>query len=326
MIDYCVLGSGVSGSSISNLLSNNHKVIVIDKARGVGGRSSNKKYKNVSFDHGLQYFSPKTKGFKNFINSMTRKGVLKKWDGNHLDFTFKNKNTNEKIIGKHGNNDLCKHLLRNIEKRNNIEISLINYKKKFWILKSKNKFIVSKNIIITFPFFQSKLLAKNYLKNNFLQMNVKMEPNITLLISINNNKIIPVSSIKIRDSIISWAANENSKSRFKAKKNYWTIQASYSFSKKIINKYKKKRLYYSNLILKNFLKISGFNMKQIKTLKIHGWKYSYNRKKTKLKSYWDSKIGLGMCADWFIGPNAECAWLSSKDLYNKIKKNPPKKY
>ena len=60
MIDFCVLGSGISGSTIANLLSKKYSVKVFDKARGPGGRSSSKRFKeNLSFDHGVQYVSPK---------------------------------------------------------------------------------------------------------------------------------------------------------------------------------------------------------------------------------------------------------------------------
>ena len=61
MIDFCVLGSGVSGSTIANILSKKYSVHVFDKARGPGGRSSNKRFKNnLGFDHGVQYISPKS--------------------------------------------------------------------------------------------------------------------------------------------------------------------------------------------------------------------------------------------------------------------------
>ena len=51
MIDFCVLGSGVSGSTIANLLSKKYSVQVFDKARGLGGRSSNKRFqKSLSFE------------------------------------------------------------------------------------------------------------------------------------------------------------------------------------------------------------------------------------------------------------------------------------
>ena len=84
MIDFCIIGSGISGSTIANLLNKKYSVAVYDKARGYGGRSSFKKYiDKVGFDHGLQYISPKSKKFKTFTNQLIKKKVLKKWRGNH---------------------------------------------------------------------------------------------------------------------------------------------------------------------------------------------------------------------------------------------------
>ena len=64
MSDYCVIGSGISGSTIANLLAKKNLVHVHDKGRGPGGRASFKRIKNkIGFDHGTQYFSPKTNEF-----------------------------------------------------------------------------------------------------------------------------------------------------------------------------------------------------------------------------------------------------------------------
>ena len=46
MMDFCILGSGIAGSTIANFLSKKYSVHVFDKARGPGGRSSNKKFTN----------------------------------------------------------------------------------------------------------------------------------------------------------------------------------------------------------------------------------------------------------------------------------------
>ena len=70
MKDFCIIGSGISGATIAKVLSKKFSVDVYDKARGAGGRSSNKKLnKNESFDHGVQYISPKSKKFKRFIKN-----------------------------------------------------------------------------------------------------------------------------------------------------------------------------------------------------------------------------------------------------------------
>ena len=60
MLDFCIIGSGVSGSTIAHILSRKYNVEIFDKARGLGGRASNKRFiKKQSFDHGAQYISPR---------------------------------------------------------------------------------------------------------------------------------------------------------------------------------------------------------------------------------------------------------------------------
>ena len=117
-------------------LSKKYSLDVYDKARGAGGRSSNKKLnKNESFDHGAQYISPKTTQFKKFIKELITKKVLKNWTGKHL-FLNTDKKENKKhikIIGRKGNNDISKYLLKNINCYFQNEVIKIDYKKKYGI-------------------------------------------------------------------------------------------------------------------------------------------------------------------------------------------------
>ena len=79
MSRYCVIGSGISGATIANLLSKNHSVDLFDKARGPGGRSSFKdwiKPKDLTMEHNI--FHLKVQSFKKFINILNKKKILKK--------------------------------------------------------------------------------------------------------------------------------------------------------------------------------------------------------------------------------------------------------
>ena len=181
--------------------------------------------------------------------------------------------------------------------------------------KSKHQF---KSLIITCPFPQLKKLAKQYLDKKILKLKVQMQPNITVMIAFKNQKNLPISSIKFNDDILAWAANENSKKRFKSNINLWTLQATLKWSKKTINKYKTDKSIMNQLISR-FIKLSGFKKNKMIFKKIHGWKYSYNYEKTPYLSIWDKKINLGVCGDWFNGPKVENAWLSANDLARKIK-------
>ena len=92
MSNFCVIGSGISGATIANLLSKKYSVDLYDKARGLGGRSSFKRLdKTRGFDHGTQYYSPKSLKFKRFTNRLIEKRVLKIWTGDHIFLSKKKK-------------------------------------------------------------------------------------------------------------------------------------------------------------------------------------------------------------------------------------------
>ena len=169
MKDFCIIGSGISGSAIAHTLSKKYSLDVYDKARGSGGRSSNKKFnKNESFDHGVQYISPKSSQFKRFINNLITKKIVKKWPGKHI---FLNKDKKEdkkhvKIIGNKGNNSISKYLLKNINCIFNTELIKITNRDKIWELDfSDGTKRFYKSLILTCPFPQLKKLTKKYIKH-----------------------------------------------------------------------------------------------------------------------------------------------------------------
>ena len=323
MMDFFILGSGIAGSTIANLLAKKYDLEVFDKARGLGGRASNKRYKkNLSFDHGAQYISPKSKKFLNYIKKLHKKKVLKKWDGNHLDFLFNKKDQSSKFVGTRANNDISKYNLKNIKQSFISEVIKIERNKKIWEITLKNeKKYQSKGLILSCPYPQLKNIAKKYLDKKLTNLKVKMQPNITVMIVIMNKRNIPISSVKFNDEILSWASNENSKKRFYSNLNLWTLQASLDWSKKTINLYKSNTSI-TNELISRFIKLTGFNKKDIIYKKTHGWKYSYSFYRSPFKSFWNKKNNLGICGDWFNGPKVEDAWQSSQDLFKKIKKNP----
>ncbi|MDA9091866.1 NAD(P)-binding protein [Pelagibacteraceae bacterium] len=326
MKDFCVVGSGISGSTIANLLAKKYSVEIFDKARGPGGRASSRRYKNnLSFDHGLQYFSPKSNLFKKFILSLKKKRILKEWDGYHLDYTFKKKRNSIKYIGTRGNNDICKYLIKSIKVNYNSAVTSIKFNSRYWTITINNtKKVFFKCLILTCPYAQSKTLASNYIKK-ISNLNIKMSPNITIMAAYKKYKELPINNVKFNDEIIAWAAQENTKGRFKAQQILWTIQCTDFFSKKIINSYKKNKNKYLFRILKRFEHLTGYQVKNAVFKNMHGWKYAYNKSDITTTSLWRNQDGIGVCADWLNGPRAEDAWLSASSIYRSIKKNPPVK-
>jgi len=323
MKDFCIIGSGISGATIANSLSKKYSVDVCDKAKGVGGRSSNKKHnKNESFDHGAQYISPKSIQFKIFIKDLITKNIVKNWSGKHV---FLNTDKNEdkkhiKIIGRNGNNAISKYLLKNINCSFNSEvIKIFNINNVWEISFSDGSTKLYKSLILTCPFPQVKKLSKKYIKHSFINKKIKMDANITVMMTTKKNKH-NVSSYFFNDKILGWAGNENSKMRFNSKNDLWTLQSTYAWANKRINKNQKNKKMNTKTMIEQFFKLTGIKKTKVLFSLNHGWKYSSNSKPLRIKSYWNSSLNLGVCADWFVGPRLESGWISAIDLFKKIKK------
>ena len=321
MSSFCVIGSGISGATIANLLNKKHTVDLYDKARGLGGRSSFKRLDNQrGFDHGTQYFSPKTTEFKRFTKKLIEKKILKIWGGNHKFLSDKKKENKKhvKVIGRKGNNDISKYLLKNVKCYFQSELKKINFQNRKWNLTFNNGEIRNyENLILTCPFPQLKKLSKKYIKNSFIREKIKMDANITILIEIKKTNL-GYSSFLFNDRILGWAGYENSKKRFKSKSDLWTLQSTFNWANKKINQNKVLKKTNAKILIDKFFKLTGIKQTKILFSLNHGWKYSSNSKPLKLKSYWNSRLNLGVCADWFNGPRLESGWISANDLYKKI--------
>ena len=326
MKDFCIVGSGIAGSTIANLLSKKYSVEIFDKARGPGGRASSRRYKkDLSFDHGLQYISPKSKEFTRFILDLEKKKILKKWHGNHLDFTFKKKDELPKYIGVKGNNAIPKYLIKNIKANFQSLVTNINFKNNYWEITINNKKIINfKNLILTCPYPQLMSLGSKYLPKQIVKSKIQMVPNITVMLSYKSKSKLSINSIKFNDDKLAWAANENSKERFKSNEILWTLQCTEKYSKKIINLFKNDSNIYTEEIVKKFENLTGFQSKNLIIKSINWWRYAYSLKFINVSKLWYKKLNLGICADWISGFKVENAWLSTYKLYKQIKKNPPK--
>ena len=196
----------------------------------------------------------------------------------------------------------------------------MDYKEKKWVLTfSDGTKKIYEKLILTCPFAQLSKISKKFIKNPFIKKKVKMDANITVMIVTKKIKT-NISSYLFDDKVLGWVAKENTKKRFKSSKDLWTLQSTYNWANKKINKNRENKDLNSKILIEQFFKLTGIKKTKVLFSLNHGWKYSSNSKPLKIKSFWDSSINLGVCADWFVGPRLEAGWISANDLYKKIVK------
>ena len=99
-----------------------------------------------------------------------------------------------------------------------------------------------------------------------------------------------------------------------------TLKSTFVWANKKINQNKSNKKENSKSMIDKFFKLSDIKKTKINFYINHGWKYSSNSRPFKVKSYWNTKLNLGVCGDWFVGPRVEAGWISANDLYKKINK------
>jgi len=86
MKQIAIISAGFSSAVLCHYLSEKD-ITIFEKARGPGGRSSTRKVDGVGvFDHGLQYISPKSSEFLEFVKELKS---VKRWDGDFVEIDGK---------------------------------------------------------------------------------------------------------------------------------------------------------------------------------------------------------------------------------------------
>jgi len=78
--DYIVVGAGLSGLTLAqSLRANDQSCLVVEKARGCGGRMSTRRADDHQFDHGAQYFTARNHEFQKQLESWCESGLADLW-------------------------------------------------------------------------------------------------------------------------------------------------------------------------------------------------------------------------------------------------------
>ena len=89
MKNVAVIGAGITGITLANLLQKKVNLTVFEKSRGVGGRMATRRAEPYQFNHGAQYFKIENKEFKNFMKPLMQNKIIKHMEANHIEILNK---------------------------------------------------------------------------------------------------------------------------------------------------------------------------------------------------------------------------------------------
>ncbi len=78
--DVLILGAGLAGlKAARDLQAAGHRVLVLDKSRGVSGRAATRRWDGVPVDHGAQFFTARSDAFRAQVADWKARGVCFEW-------------------------------------------------------------------------------------------------------------------------------------------------------------------------------------------------------------------------------------------------------
>ena len=319
--DYLILGSGLSGLTIANILSKNGlKTIVVDKGRIAGGRMSHGVINrsevggnDFKYDYGAQFFTARSNEFKKEVEFWLENKWIKKWCNG-----FNKNDGYPRYIGIDGMHSLPLKISENLNVFQKTTIKTIKLLKHNWILEGSNNInFSSKYLIMTPPLPQTiKLLSKHmyFFDNNFLAdiKNITYDKCVSLMMSIDKETNIKFPGAMQKPNIF-WDFIVDNKLKGISSKNCITAHASGSFSEFLweFNDDECKRI-----MIDELAKLVNFETIQTK---IHKWKYA---KPKQVLNYFFKKDkhnqNLIVTGEVFGGAKLEGAFLSGFNTANHI--------
>ncbi len=318
-----IIGAGISGLTVAKSLSQFNRVTVFDKSRSMGGRMATRRVDDYHFDHGAQFFTAKSKVFKDFLQTAKDDGVIEQWHCQFVEITKKKINRkwqfndhNPHFVAKPQMNHLCKYMGKYLNILLSKSIESIHFDHRKWSLKTiaGEMFDDFDYLILAIPSHQAMNLVPKHFKYFDTLSKIKMSGCFTLMLGFQEDLQLDFEAALVKESMISWISVNSSKPE-RTKGFALVVHASNQWAddhiEEDLDSVKEKMM----IALKAII---DFDYNAINKHDIHRWRYANASLREGRPSLFDANLNLGICGDWLISGRVEHAFLSGLNLYETI--------
>jgi renalase len=341
-----VIGAGMAGVVCARtLVQAGHRVTLLEKSRGFGGRMATRHTEFGDFDHGAQYFTVRDPRFVTLLKTVP--ALARPWSANTVRVLDELGHvlasapppSEAHFVGTPSMNALVRHWAQplgdgSLNAHTLLETRVTHIERDAldatrWQLRTEGPADAQQvysgfdQVLLALPSPQadSLLRASGLLPALREAMaHVTVAPCWTLMVAYPNAMQPGLSHLgphwnaaRSTHHRISWLARESSKPG-RSPIERWTIQASPGWSTEHLEDDAER---VKAKMLKGFAQITGIRAEPGHAV-THLWRYAQTQQPLGQPFLWDAEAGIGLCGDWCLGHRVENAFVSGLELALKV--------
>ncbi len=317
-----VVGAGLAGLSAARTLADHgHEVVVLEKGRGPGGRTSHCQYEKFVFDHGAQYFTARDPGFRRLVDSWLAQGIVARWPARTTVFEAgqrrPSRGEHDRFVGMPGMNAMAVHLATDLAVHCSVLVDRLERRGAGWRLLDAGGVLVAEAdvVLITAPPAQAmRLLDAAPLLAARVEEAV-MRPCWAALLGFPERLPLDFDGAFVNEGPLSWVARNSSKPG-RAGGEAWVLHAGSVWSEE---HREDDAAEIAGLLHAEFShRCAGGALPEPVLREAHRWRFAQPEPVLAERCLLDEDGRIGVAGDWCGGPRIEGAFLSGQALAGRV--------
>lgn len=318
-----ILGAGLAGLNLANLLKTNAEIVLFEKSDKLGGRMATHRCNGFEFDHGAQFFTAKDSLFKDCVARLVDANVVASWPARFVEIEHRSMMSQRTwddafphYVGIPSMNAIAQHLAEGLDVRFNQLITCIKPHRTKWVLETADgQFGEFDWVVSTLPAEQAKvILPDSYQPKKALQ-SVQMQPCFTLMLGYDSPRRSTWDAAFVSQSILSWVSVNSAKPN-RAKPYTLVTMSRNDWAR---DNFARPEAQIIAELLTELEGVMGEKLGDATYIKLKKWKYANADKQKNELSFVDHAAKLACCGDWCISGRIESAFMSSSRVAETIK-------
>jgi len=317
--DVIIVGAGWAGlTAAGHLAARGISVMLLDKARGPGGRSSTRREGEFSFDHGAQYFTARSEAFRRRVEAWERAGLVAQWqprlrvfgprpDGGHGA-------PDRRLVAVPGMNGLLRRFAEGLDCRYTSRVTNARFDQRWQIELEDGTRLDAAALLLTAPPPQAAaLLSAQHPLHRQLSA-VEMQPCWALMLGYEQPVETDFDAAFVNGGHLAWIARNSSKPQ-RTTAESWVIHAGADWSAEQLELEPDQ---VAASMLGELCRLDSVFSRKPVVQRAHRWRYALARKPLNEGCLLDGASRLAVAGDWCSGSRIEGAWSSGVAAARRI--------